>query len=55
MTIPVITKLEALPETTVVEGENLSIKCVAEGMPQPVYVWSKIPNEVSNDNLIQRR
>ncbi|CAB3255827.1 unnamed protein product [Arctia plantaginis] len=49
MTPPVIQKLLASPEDTVIEGESLIIECIAEGFPIPKYNWRKVPNNKLGD------
>ncbi|KAL0878926.1 hypothetical protein ABMA27_003923 [Loxostege sticticalis] len=41
ITMPVIERVRAIPEPTVIVNDRLVIECVAEGTPHPEYVWKK--------------
>lgn len=40
--MPTIIDLTASTNSKVIEGESLTIECVADGVPHPEYSWKKI-------------
>ncbi|XP_032517988.2 fasciclin-2-like isoform X2 [Danaus plexippus] len=42
ITMPTIIDLTASTNSKVIEGESLTIECVADGVPHPEYSWKKI-------------
>ncbi|XP_063828975.1 immunoglobulin superfamily member 10-like [Ostrinia nubilalis] len=49
ITKPVIKRVKAVPESTVVVGDRLVLECDAEGTPHPEYIWRKVDEPVTEN------